>query len=185
MKKRIEEQININSPKQEVFNFISDLLNYPKWNNALNSKLISGDGKINSKYEITIPTFLSKKNVNLEVIKYSYPDTFSYKDLSLFFPNETGFIISGENETNLTLFKEGDLSLLSSGYVNSKTKNEILEMLNKIKKLLEETSNTDNKTTDTSLTDSTKENSEEKIIINSPFDDTPEEIKRKYIKSNY
>lgn len=181
MKKRVEKSIVIKSPKERVFSFISDLSNYPKWSAASESKLIAGDGKLNSKYLVSIPTFLSRKNFNLEVTKYNYPDTFSFKNLSLLFPNETGFIISeGEGKINLTLFKEGNLSLLSSDFINSRTEGELLEVLSKIKKDVEVESN--NNSQAIQQDDETIENENE---IDSSYDDTEEEIKRRFKKRNY
>lgn len=76
-------EIIIEKEVKDVFGFVSDLNNLPLWAGASEVKTISGESNnVGSIYEVTFPTFLFKLSVPVEIVKYNFPDIFSFRDNS-------------------------------------------------------------------------------------------------------
>lgn len=184
MIKRVEKSIEIFCSINTAFSFLSTFSNFPLWTSVSSVEHLSGDGGIGSRYAISTPTLLSKKTSTIEISQKTSPSHLAYKDLTLPFSNEIGFILSGtENNTTITMYRQVELglaaSLLTSSFVGPQVISEIEKLLEKLKLVLENTSGKEKK-----VTSETKEE-EEEVIVHNPFQETAEETRRRFLKSNY
>ena len=65
----------------QVFEFASNIKNFPLWAGASDVEVISETpNRVGSVYKVTFSTFLTKSSVNVEITEYKFPNFFSYKD---------------------------------------------------------------------------------------------------------
>lgn len=73
----------IDKPLQEVFEFVSNLENLPRWTDVVQVQTIKETPeKVGSQYNMVFNTWLSSTKVTVEIISYDSPVAFSFKDLS-------------------------------------------------------------------------------------------------------
>ena len=66
-----------------VFEFVSDIKNFPLWAGASKVEVISETPNIvGSLYKVTFSTLLSKRSVPVEIMEFKFPNSFSYRDNS-------------------------------------------------------------------------------------------------------
>lgn len=78
-----KEEIIINKTVGEVFEFVSVIRNFPLWVGASGVKVVSEiPSRVGSKYEIIFSTLLTRTSIPVEIMEYSFPHTFSFRDNS-------------------------------------------------------------------------------------------------------
>ena len=87
---RFSVNVFINRSQQDVFDFLSDPANLPKWNSKFESaEWTSSDSPgIGSTYRVSVNLFGSRKQGLFEIVEWDCPDCFSYKMNARAFPIE-------------------------------------------------------------------------------------------------
>lgn len=178
--KKIEEKITTPHFIEDVFNFISDMNNFTLWAGVKSCEKITGDDSTHSQYAITIQSFLSTRTLNVIITKNEKPHIFAYKNISLSSDNETGFELYTENDgTVITMYQKSSQGLLNVIINETKTRTEMKKILSK---LITELERNIKYAPDFQELKEYEENVDDVI---SPFNNSPEEVARRFKKSNY
>lgn len=109
---RFETSVRIERPVDEVFAYVSDPENFPRWNSAVQTvrKTSSGEDPVGSTYAMTRQLPSGQAENDLEITAYERPREFAIRTLSgptpfayqyAFSPSEEGTLLELDAEVEL------------------------------------------------------------------------------------
>lgn len=144
MAKKIQVTAEINRPVNEVFSYIVNLQNMPYYTDIIEVHRVSGNGEVGTVYELVMRTTFSKIKKQIEVSKKSAHMQFAYRDMSLNYENETGYMFEelAHGGVNVTAYKSANVgglySLLTLNIGNERNvQKELYKSLQTLKKIFE------------------------------------------------
>ena len=140
---KLNEEIVVNRPVEEVFTFLTSLENIPKWQSALTSEVITqGPVGVGTKFEESFKMFGRTVEVVCEITNYEHLRTLGWKSTSsgpISF--ESRFLLNPANgDTRVTFVGESSLNGLwrvIEPLVGGEFKRELKGELEKMKKVVE------------------------------------------------
>ena len=78
-----QAEITIKKPVGGVFEFVSNLRNLSLWSEASDVEVVlETPNKVGSTYKVIFSTLLTKSSVPVEITKYTFPNSFAFRDNS-------------------------------------------------------------------------------------------------------
>lgn len=140
---KVNVSININKPYQEIFAYIANFENNPKWQGGMLEATFTSDGplQIGSTYE-QVATFLGKKiYTTFEVIQFEKDHLIKINSVESSFPiTVTRFVEPAAEGTKVSAIVEGDASKffkIAQPLLKAMVKRSVTSDYKRLKKLME------------------------------------------------
>ncbi|MGM0876328.1 MAG: SRPBCC family protein [Bacillota bacterium] len=140
---KVNVSVNINKPHQEIFAYIANFENNPKWQGGMLEATFTSDGPLQkgSTYE-QVATFLGKKiYTTFEVIQFEKDYLIKINSVESSFPiTVTRFVEPAAEGTKVSAIVEGDASKffkVAQPLLKSMVKRSVTSDYNRLKKLME------------------------------------------------
>ena len=134
--------ITINKPVDEVFTFVSDMLNGPAWLGTTKSeKVTDGPIGVGTRYDQQMEIMGKNETLKFEYLEYEPPTYFSYKYTSSFFTSEDEYELEAVDSGTRLVYKAqmefSGMARFGSGFIEKGVKKQQTDNLKKLKAVLE------------------------------------------------
>jgi carbon monoxide dehydrogenase subunit G len=138
---RAEVVVEIGLSPEEVFDFLTDVTNLPRWQSGVHSAQLDGEPRAGARFEESRHMLGRELHTTLEIEEYERPRVFAIRALNSPVP----FSVRHELEpsgggTKLTVVGEGDAGMLpgfAAGIMARRAEKQFRKDFDRLKKLLE------------------------------------------------
>ena len=140
---KFEKSVQINRPQQEVFDFVTDLANDPKWQSSIESVERTSDGPIGagSTWRNKLKFLGREIEAEIELTSYDPPNKASVKSVSGPVPFESNYTFeSKDGGTQMTISGQAEMGgffKMAEGLVGKQMEKQMEADGAALKKLLE------------------------------------------------